>query len=163
MAQANTPRARSKQPKRHHYGRWILLIILLILINIGIGVGIYVYRIWQTLPPIHELKEWRPDEPLRIYAANGALLQEVGPQMRYALPIDQIPVQLQEAFISAENARFYSNNPLNYPVSYPGILRAAIVDVIHMAPVQGASTIPEQVARNFYLPPDPVAGWWCTP
>ena len=153
MTQANTPRARSKQPKRHHYGRWILLIILLILINIGIGVGIYVYRIWQTLPPIHELKEWRPDEPLRIYAANGTLLQEVGPQMRYALPIDQIPVQLQEAFISAENARFYSNNPLNYPVSYPGILRAAIVDAIHMAPVQGASTIPEQVARNFYLTP----------
>ncbi len=156
MAQAHVPRARSKQPqrpRRPHYGRWILLILLLILINIGIGAGIYVYRIWQTLPPVHELKEWHPDEPLRIYAANGALLQEVGPQMRYALPIDQIPVQLQDAFIAAENSRFYSDNFLYYPVSFPGILRAAVVDLIHMAPVQGASTIPEQVARNFYLTP----------
>ncbi|QQD71867.1 penicillin-binding protein 1A [Acidithiobacillus ferrivorans] len=153
MAQAKTPGARAKQPKRHHYGRWIVLIILLILINIGIGIGIYIYRIWQTLPPVHELSEWHPDEPLRIYAADGTLLQEVGPQMRYALPLDQIPVKLQEAFISAENARFFSNNPLYYPVSYPGILRAAFVDLIHMAPVQGASTIPEQVARNFYLTP----------
>jgi len=129
------------------------LIIALIIINIFIGISIYVYRIWETLPPVHELKEWHPDEPLRIYAADGSLLQEVGPQMRYALPIDQIPVKLQESFISAENARFYSNNPLYYPVSYPGIVRAALVDLIHMAPVQGASTIPEQVARNFYLTP----------
>ncbi|MGE4530666.1 MAG: penicillin-binding protein 1A [Acidithiobacillus sp.] len=151
MAATDSPRKRGKTPKRPHYGRWILLIILLIIINIGIGISIYVYRIWQTLPPVHELKEWHPDEPLRIYAADGSLLQEVGPQMRYALPLDRIPVKLQEAFISAENARFYSNNPLYYPVSYPGILRAAAVDLTHMAPVQGASTIPEQVARNFYL------------
>ncbi|MFA7655914.1 penicillin-binding protein 1A [Acidithiobacillus thiooxidans] len=153
MAQTDSPRARGKAPKRPRYGRWILLIIALIIINIFIGISIYVYRIWETLPPVHELKEWHPDEPLRIYAADGSLLQEVGPQMRYALPIDQIPVKLQESFISAENARFYSNNPLYYPVSYPGIIRAALVDLIHMSPVQGASTIPEQVARNFYLTP----------
>ncbi len=153
MAQTKSPGARSKAPQRPHYGRWILLIILLILINIGIGISIYVYRIWETLPPVHELKAWHPDEPLRIYAADGALLQEVGPQMRYAVALDQIPVQLQEAFIAAENGRFFSNNPLYYPVSYPGILRAAMVDLIHMAPMQGASTIPEQVARNFYLTP----------
>ena len=58
---------------------------------------------------------------------------------------------LQEAFIAAENARFHSHNPIYYPVSYPGIVRAAWVDLVHLAPVQGASTITEQVARNFYL------------
>lgn len=152
MAKARTPAARQQKPKRH-IGRWVLIIVLLILANLFIGVGIYLYRIWETLPPVHELKEWRPDEPLRIYAADGSLLQIVGPQTRFALPLDRIPVKLQEAFIAAENARFYSENPLYYPVSFPGILRAAWVDLIHMAPVQGASTIPEQVARNFYLTP----------
>ncbi|MEY2342433.1 penicillin-binding protein 1A [Acidithiobacillus sp. IBUN Pt1247-S3] len=139
--------------KQRHIGRWVFVIGLLIIANIFIGAAIFTYRIWSTLPPVHELKEWHPDEPLRIYAANGSLLQVVGPQMRYALPLQQIPKQLQEAFISAENSHFYSNNPLYYPVSLPGILRAAFVDLTHLAPVQGASTIPEQVARNFYLTP----------
>lgn len=153
MTKRNTTRKQAPKAHGRHWGRWILLILLLIFLNMGIGVGIYTYRIWQTLPPVHELKEWRPDEPLRIYAANGDLLQVVGPQTRYALPITRIPVKLQDAFIAAENAHFYSDNPLYYPVSYTGILRAAVVDLIHMAPVQGASTIPEQVARNFYLTP----------
>ncbi len=146
---------KGKEPprKQRHIGRWIFLIVVLILANLFIGAAIFTYRIWSTLPPVHELKEWHPDEPLRIYAANGSLLQVVGPQMRYALPLQQIPEKLQDAFISAENSHFYSSNPLYYPVSLPGIVRAAFVDLTHLAPVQGASTIPEQVARNFYLTP----------
>ncbi len=154
MRKGNSANTRGQQaPRQHRIGRWIVIIILLILANLFIGAGIFTYRIWATLPPVHELKQWQPDEPLRIYAANGSLLQVVGPQMRYALPLQQIPKKLQEAFIAAENSHFYSSNPLYYPVSLPGILRAAFVDLTRMAPVQGASTIPEQVARNFYLTP----------
>ncbi len=142
-----------RRKPRHRLGRWILVIFLLVVANVLIGAGIYAYRIWTSLPPVHDLKKWHPDEPLRIYAADGSLLKVIGPQMRYALPLSQIPATLQDAFISAENAHFYSHNPIFYPVSLPGILRAAVVDLIHMAPVQGASTIPEQVARNFYLTP----------
>ncbi|MEL5849226.1 MAG: PBP1A family penicillin-binding protein [Candidatus Igneacidithiobacillus chanchocoensis] len=153
MGKGKTSSGAQKTAPRRHYGRWILIIIALLIANLFIGAAIFTYRIWATLPPVHELKEWHPDEPLRIYAANGSLLQVVGPQMRYALPLRQIPLKLQEAFIAAENSHFYSHNPLYYPVSLPGILRAFVVDLIHMAPVQGASTIPEQVARNFYLTP----------
>ncbi len=154
MGKGNSSGASKTAPRRkRHVGRWVFLIVLLIFANLFIGAAIFTYRIWATLPPVHELKEWHPDEPLRIYAANGSLLQVVGPQMRYALPLSQIPTKLQDAFIAAENSHFYSSNPLYYPVSLPGILRAAFVDLTHMAPVQGASTIPEQVARNFYLTP----------
>jgi penicillin-binding protein 1A len=118
-----------------------------------VGIGVWTWRIWQELPPVVQLENWHPQEPLRIYADNDHLLQVVGPQLRYALPLKQIPKTLQDAFISAENSKFYSHNPIYYPVSFPGIIRAAFVDLVHMAPVQGASTITEQVARNFYLTP----------
>ncbi|WP_437558514.1 penicillin-binding protein 1A [Acidithiobacillus sulfuriphilus] len=143
---------RSRPPaQRHRWWRWLALIVLLLGVNLIVGVGIWTWRLWQQLPAVSALQDWHPEEPLRIYAENGRLLQVIGPQIRYALPLQKIPLRLQEAFIAAENARFYSHNPIYYPVSYPGILRAAWVDLVHLAPVQGASTITEQVARNFYL------------
>ncbi|MBU2856216.1 penicillin-binding protein [Acidithiobacillus ferrooxidans] len=138
---------------RRRWVFWTLVALLLIAVNIMVGIGVWTWRIWQELPPVVKLENWRPQEPLRIYADNGHLLQVVGPQLRYALPLKQIPKTLQDAFISAENSKFYSHDPIYYPVSFPGIIRAAFVDLIHMAPVQGASTITEQVARNFYLTP----------
>ena len=139
---------------RHRSWRfWFVLIVLFVLLDATVGIGFWTYRIWQELPPVRELQHWHPAEPLRIYANNGQLLQVIGQQLRYALPLDQVPKHLQDAFIAAENSKFYSHNPLYYPVSFPGIFRAAWVDLIHWGPVQGASTITEQVARNFYLTP----------
>ena len=138
---------------RRRWGLWISVFLALLWINAAVGVSIWTWRIWQGLPPVVQLENWHPQEPLRIYADNGHLLQVAGPQLRYALPLKQVPKTLQDAFISAENSRFYSHNPVYYPVSFPGIIRAAFVDLVHMAPVQGASTITEQVARNFYLSP----------
>ncbi len=126
---------------------------IVLTLNMAVAMGAWTWWVWDQLPPVKTLEKWRPEEPLRIYAANGQLLQVIGPQIRFALPLKKIPKRVQNAFIAAENAQFFSHNPLYYPVSYPGILRAAVVDLIHMAPVQGASTITEQVARNFYLSP----------
>ena len=126
---------------------------IVFVLNVAVALGAWTWWIWDQLPPVKTLEKWQPEEPLRIYAANGQLLQVIGPQIRFALPLKKIPKRVQNAFIAAENAQFFSHNPLYYPVSYPGILRAAVVDLIHMAPVQGASTITEQVARNFYLSP----------
>ncbi|MCE5360575.1 MAG: PBP1A family penicillin-binding protein [Acidithiobacillus sp.] len=132
---------------------WLLFIVLFVLLDAVVGLGFWTYRIWQELPPVAQLEHWHPTEPLRIYANNGQILQVIGPQLRYALPLREIPKPLQEAFIAAENSKFYSHDPIYYPVSFPGIIRAAWVDLIHWGPVQGASTITEQVARNFYLTP----------
>lgn len=139
---------------RHRSWRfWLAFVVLFVLLDATVAIGFWTWRIWEELPPVHELQHWHPAEPLRIYANNGELLQVIGPQLRYALPLQQVPKHLQEAFIAAENSNFYSHNPIYYPVSFPGIIRAAWVDLIHWGPVQGASTITEQVARNFYLTP----------
>ncbi|MGC8467053.1 MAG: penicillin-binding protein 1A [Acidithiobacillus sp.] len=132
---------------------WGLLSIVPLFFLVLAGLGVWTYRLWESLPAVHQLEDWHPQEPLRIYADNGQLLQVIGPQLRYALPVQKIPRHLQEAFIAAEDSSFYSHNLLYYPVSFPGIARAAWVDLTHLAPVQGASTIPEQVARDFYLSP----------
>ncbi len=142
-----------KRAIRRRLRLWLGAVLFALAFNGVIGVALWTWWVWQQLPPVAALQDWHPEEPLRIYAANGKLLQVAGPQIRYALPLAKIPVRLQQAFIAAENAHFYSHNPLYYPVSYPGIARAAFVDIVHMAPLQGASTITEQVARNFYLSP----------
>lgn len=128
--------------------------VLFLVVFGSLGIGGWLTYLWHTLPSVAELKHWKPATPLRIYAANGQLLSVDGPRLRDTLQPQQIPDQLRNAFVSAENGHFWSNNPLYYPVSFPGILRAAWIDLIHFAPVQGASTIPEQVARNFYLSPE---------
>lgn len=138
---------------RRHWRFWLALVSILVGINFIVGTGVWTWWLWRQLPAVSALQNWHPEEPLRIYADNGQLLQVIGPQIRYALPLSKIPQTVQDAFIAAENAHFYSHNPLYYPVSYPGIVRAAFVDLINMAPAQGASTITEQVARNFYLTP----------
>ena len=147
-----TPPAPSSPPRP---GRrfWVLLALAIAALNGLLAIGAWTWWTWDHLPRVRALEDWHPEQPLRIYAANGELLQAIGPQIRFALPLQKIPKGLQEAFIAAENGKFYSRDPLYYPVSYPGILRAAFVDILHMAPVQGASTITEQVARNFYLSP----------
>ncbi len=137
---------------------WVLLALAILAVNGTLALGAWTWWTWDHLPAVRSLEKWQPEQPLRIYAANGQLLQAIGPQIRFALPLAKIPRKLQEAFIAAENGHFYSHNPLYYPVSYPGIVRAALVDLIHLAPVQGASTITEQVARNFYLSPKKTIG-----
>ncbi|WP_083251535.1 penicillin-binding protein 1A [Acidihalobacter yilgarnensis] len=129
-------------------------VVVLLVVFGTLGVGSWLIYLWHSLPSVAELKHWNPATPLRIYAANGQLLSVDGPRLRDTLQSQQIPDQLRNAFVSAENGHFWSNNPIYYPVSFPGILRAAWIDLIHFAPVQGASTIPEQVARNFYLSPE---------
>lgn len=128
-------------------------IVLFLVVFGALGTGSWLTYLWKTLPSVSQLKHWTPATPLRIYAANGQLLSVAGPHLRDTLQSTQIPEQLRNAFVSAENGHFWSTNPVFYPVSFPGILRAAWIDLIHLAPVQGASTIPEQVARNFYLSP----------
>ncbi len=99
------------------------------------------------LPSIEGLSDVRLQVPLRIYSSDGALLGEFGEKRRTPKPLDEIPVQLRNAFLSAEDDRFFEHPG----VDYQGILRAAYVLVTTGERGQGGSTITMQLARNFYL------------
>ncbi|MEJ2673640.1 MAG: PBP1A family penicillin-binding protein [Acidihalobacter sp.] len=135
--------------------RWLKAFLILLILGLtgASGLAGWLYLQWRSLPSVAQLRHWRPSLPLEIYGANDSLLATIGPELHDTVSLRQMPLQLGNAFVAAENAHFWSHNPLYFPVSYPGILRAAWIDLTHLAPVQGASTITEQVARNFYLSP----------
>ncbi|MEJ2479349.1 MAG: transglycosylase domain-containing protein [Acidihalobacter sp.] len=135
--------------------RWLKVVLILLVLGLAGASGLagWLYVQWRSLPSVAQLRHWRPSLPLEIYGANDHLLATIGPELHDTVSLRQLPMQLGNAFVAAENAHFWSHNPLYFPVSYPGILRAAWIDLTHLAPVQGASTITEQVARNFYLSP----------
>ncbi|MFN5048643.1 penicillin-binding protein 1A [Roseateles sp.] len=102
--------------------------------------------IYPTLPDLSELTDYRPKQPLRVYTADGVQIGEFGAERRRYLPLDQIPKSMQDALLAIEDTQFYEHGGL----SYTGIARAALSNLFS-ARSQGASTITQQLARDFYL------------
>ncbi len=139
----------SRAPARRSLWIALLLTPLLLFLAGVLALLFAVVMLYPRLPHLGELTDYRPDLPLRIYSADGTLIGEFGIQRRIVVPFAQIPVQVREAFLAAEDARFYDHGA----VDWAGVMRAAIADLTHGAAVQGASTITMQVARDFYLSP----------
>ena len=99
-----------------------------------------------NLPDTSSLTDYRPRQPLRVFAADGPLLAEFGEERRIYTPIGQIPKVMKDAVLAIEDANFYRHGG----VDFKGVLRAALAQFSE-AKSQGASTITMQVARNFYL------------
>jgi penicillin-binding protein 1A len=99
-----------------------------------------------NLPDTSSLTDYRPRQPLRVFAADGPLLAEFGEERRIYTPIDQIPKVMKDAVLAIEDANFYRHGG----VDFKGVLRAALAQFAE-AKSQGASTITMQLARNFYL------------
>ena len=115
--------------------------------------GFWAYTLTRDLPSVEALRDYQPPITTRVYAGNGTVLGEYAHERRFFVPAAFIPKLVKEAFTSAEDRNFY-----NHPgVDPSGILRAMIKDVglvIEGRRPQGASTITQQVARNFLLNSD---------
>ena len=99
------------------------------------------------LPSIEGLSDVQLQVPLRIYSSDGALMGEFGEKRRTPKKLDEIPKLMQQAFLSAEDDRFFEHPG----VDYQGILRAVVNLIMTGERGQGGSTITMQLARNFYL------------
>ena len=109
--------------------------------------AIIVWKFEQDLPDYTQLKNYEPPVMTRVHAADGSVLAEYSHERRLYLPGSAIPPLIKDAFISAEDKNFYTH----HGVDPEGILRALIVLVEGGRHVQGASTITQQVAKNFFL------------
>jgi penicillin-binding protein 1A len=85
--------------------------------------------------------------PMRVYSRSGQLIAQIGEKRRILVPYADIPEMVRNAFISAEDQRFYSHHGFDYS----GMLRAVWVDLTSGHYSQGASTITMQSARNMFL------------
>ncbi|MGE5648962.1 MAG: penicillin-binding protein 1A [Bacillota bacterium] len=101
---------------------------------------------YPNLPPLDALTDYRPKIPLRIYSADNVLIGEFGEERRNLVRIKDVPDVMKKAVLAIEDDRFYEHGG----VDYIGIARAAFHNLTGGAK-QGASTITQQVARNFFL------------
>ena len=102
---------------------------------------------YPNLPPLDSLTDYRPKIPLRIFSSDNVLLGEFGEERRNLMRIKDIPEIMKKAVLAIEDDRFYEHGG----VDYLGIVRAAVHNLIGGGAKQGASTITQQVARNFFL------------
>jgi penicillin-binding protein 1A len=135
--------------------RFLKYLLLLGLFGAALGVGAVAFTLWhfsRGLPEYEQLAAYQPDIVSRVYAGDGRLLGEYATQRRLFVPVSAMPPLVIRAFLAAEDKNFYSHSGVD-PVS---ILRAAATDAFHLAtgsgrrPI-GASTITQQVAKNFLL------------
>jgi len=112
--------------------------------------GVLYFHLKSSLPSVESLKTVELQQPMQIYTADGKLIGEVGEQRRIPVKLENVPQRLQDAFLATEDSRFYEHHGLD-PV---GIARAIFVAVNNGGASQGASTITQQLARNFFLTPE---------
>ncbi|MEJ8474346.1 penicillin-binding protein 1A [Roseibium algae] len=114
------------------------------------GMWIYLQRLNEGLPDYTALKNYEPPVMTRVHAADGSLMAEYARERRIFLPIQAIPEKLKQAFLSAEDKNFYNH----IGVDPEGIARAVLRYIQNIGTgrrPQGASTITQQVAKNFLL------------
>ena len=109
-----------------------------------LAVGLIVVLAYPQLPSLDALTAYQPKIPLRIYTAEGILIGEFGEERRSVVSITEVPQQLKNAVIAAEDERFYEHPGIDYV----GVMRAAWANLVSGGRRQGASTITMQVARK---------------
>ena len=118
-----------------------------------IAVVLVISSLWKyagELPDYHQLAKYEPAVTTRLYAGDGQLLMEYAVEKRIFVPVDKIPDQVKNAFIAAEDKKFYSHSGIDYV----GIIRAVLGNLKNIGTGRrpaGASTITQQVAKNFLL------------
>ncbi|NVN86110.1 MAG: penicillin-binding protein 1A [Rhodopseudomonas sp.] len=118
-----------------------------------VGVAAVAGMIWhysKDLPDYSQLQDYEPPVMTRVHAADGALLGEYSKERRLYLPIQAVPKLVINAFLAAEDKNFYEHGGIDYS----GMARAALLYAQNFGSnrrPQGASTITQQVAKNFLL------------
>ena len=130
--------------------RWVIYptaIIFGIAAMAAAMVAVVLTLAYPNLPSLEILTDYRPKIPLRVFTADGHLIGEFGEERRAIVRFDEVPAAMKQAILAAEDERFYQHGG----VDALGIIRAALSNIIGGGKRQGASTITQQVAKNFFL------------
>ncbi|MFG1289078.1 penicillin-binding protein 1A [Xanthobacter versatilis] len=129
---------------------FVFALTTVVLLAGAAGATYFVWKYSQDLPDYSQLQNYEPPVMTRVHAADGALVAEYAKQRRLYIPIQSVPKLVIEAFLSAEDKNFYEHGGID-PT---GIFRAAAFYFQNYGKnvrPQGASTITQQVAKNFLL------------
>jgi penicillin-binding protein 1A len=145
---------KNREKKRTGYlwkiAKWSFWIVLgLMMVGAGAAFGLYSY-IGKGLPKITTLKDYRPPIITTFYSDDNRKIAEFFDERRIIVPFEDIPEKLKQAFISAEDARFYKHQGIDLV----SIIRAFFKNMEAGAIVQGGSTITQQVTKSLFLSPE---------
>src|SRR3954449_9609234 len=129
---------------------WIFAVgTVVFLVGVAGAAGLF-WHFSKDLPDYSQLQDYEPPVMTRVHAGDGSLLAEYATQRRLYLPIQAIPKLVLNAFIAAEDKNFYDHGGLDFQ----GSARAGLLYLQNFGSnrrPQGASTITQQVAKNFLL------------
>jgi penicillin-binding protein 1A len=108
-------------------------------------------RFSENLPDYEQLKNYNPMITTRIYAANGSLISEFSKEKRIFVPIENIPKNLIDAFLAAEDSNFYNHSGIDPLAIFRTSIRNGFATLKGDSSMGGASTITQQVVKNFLL------------
>ena len=114
------------------------------------GVAGLLWHYSKDLPDYTQLRDYEPPVMTRVHASDGSLVAEYAKERRLYIPIQAVPKQVINAFLAAEDKNFYEHGGLDFT----GIARAGMLYLQNLGSArrpQGASTITQQVAKNFLL------------
>jgi penicillin-binding protein 1A len=130
--------------------RWACWSLALLVICVLLaGAGTYFY-LSENLPKITNLKDYRPPVITTVYSDDNRKIAEFYKERRIVVPLSKMPTMLKEAFVAAEDARFYTHQGIDVF----SIIRAFFKNIEAGTIVQGGSTITQQVTKSFLLSPE---------
>ena len=136
--------------KNSGFGTVLLFTVVLCLVCVIAGSSFLYYILLKELPSIAALKDYRPSIATRVYADNDELIDEFFMEDRKIIKIAEVPKGVIQAFVAAEDARFYEHKGFDLQ----SMTRAFFKNIEAGRIVQGGSTITQQVAKALYLSPE---------
>ena len=133
-----------------HYLHRLLLIFILAFLSAGAGLLYVFYRYGADLPNYQHLAHYKPPVVTRLYANDGRMFAEYAWEKRIYVPIQDIPKKVIQAFLAAEDKNFYEHGGIDVPSIFSAFFANIGRAAASKRPL-GASTITQQVAKNFLL------------
>ncbi|MCB1503902.1 MAG: penicillin-binding protein 1A [Hyphomicrobiaceae bacterium] len=150
----------SPRPKRRRkslllsFLGWSFATGVLLFVIASAAAGYMIYRASGDLPDYESLAKYEPPVMTRIHAHDGSLIAEYARERRIFVPINTIPKLMIAAFLSAEDRRFYEHGGIDVTGVARAVVKYAERKLTGHGSIQGASTITQQVAKNFLLTSD---------
>ncbi len=130
---------------------WLFTVGFMLFVGTAAALAFIIWDASKDLPDYKQLATYEPPVMTRIHAGDGSLLAEYAEERRLFVPVSQMPKRMIEAFISAEDKTFFTHGGLDWQGIASAAVRYVQVKMTGRGQIVGASTITQQVAKNFLL------------